>query len=40
MQAIARGAKEEAAWKANCVEYSKKYPKEFQEFVDLTSGEG
>lgn len=36
--AIARGAKEEADWKAACAEYQAKYPKEFAEFEALISG--
>lgn len=37
-KAIAKGAAEEAEWKANCVAYKAKYPKEWAEFEALTSG--
>lgn len=38
LQAIARGAKSEAAWEADCKVYAAKYPKEYAEFTALISG--
>ncbi len=38
MQSVARGAKAEEAWKADCAAYAAKYPAEYAEFTGLLSG--